>query len=33
MGSENMRVGGERRSLTVELALQGSKGERFGLKP
>ncbi len=33
MGSENMRVGGERRLLTVDLALRGRKGERFGLKP
>jgi enoyl-CoA hydratase len=32
MGSENMRVGGERRLQTVDLALKGRKGERYGQK-
>jgi len=31
-GSE-MRVQGERRLLTVDLAVKGKRGERFGLKP
>ncbi|HEY1707940.1 MAG TPA: enoyl-CoA hydratase-related protein [Rhizomicrobium sp.] len=31
MGSENMRVG--RRMLTVDLAVKGRKGERYGQKP
>jgi hypothetical protein len=31
MGSENMRVG--RRMLTVDLAVKGRKGERYGMKP
>ena len=30
MGSEQMRVGGQRRLLTVDLAVKGRKGERFG---
>ncbi len=32
MGSEQMRVGGERRLLTVDLAVKGRKGERYGQK-
>ena len=31
-GSE-MRVEGERRLLTVDLAVKGKRGERFGLTP
>jgi enoyl-CoA hydratase len=30
LGSEKMRVGGERRLLTVDLALKGRKRERYG---
>jgi len=30
MGSERMRVAGERRLATVDLAFRGKKRERFG---
>jgi enoyl-CoA hydratase len=30
LGSEQMRVGGQRRLLTVDLAVKGRKGERHG---
>ncbi|MGZ5939238.1 MAG: enoyl-CoA hydratase-related protein [Rhizomicrobium sp.] len=32
LGSEHMRVGGQRRLLTVDLAVKGRKGERYGQK-
>ena len=32
LGSDKMRVGGERRLLTVDLAVKGRKGERYGQK-
>jgi enoyl-CoA hydratase len=32
LGSEQMRVGGQRRLLTVDLAVKGRKGERRGQK-
>jgi enoyl-CoA hydratase len=32
LGSEQMRVGGQRRLLTVDLAVKGRKGERHGQK-
>ena len=31
--ADEMRVEGERRLMTVDLAVKGRKGERFGLKP
>ena len=30
---ESMRVSGQRRLLTVDLAFNGKKGERYGQKP
>jgi hypothetical protein len=30
LGSEHMRVGGQRRLLTVDLAVKGRKKERYG---
>jgi enoyl-CoA hydratase len=33
MPGSQMRMEGERRLLTVDLAVKGRKGERFGLKP
>jgi 1,4-dihydroxy-2-naphthoyl-CoA synthase len=32
LGSEQMRVGGQRRLLTVDLAVKGRKKERYGQK-
>jgi len=32
LGSEQMRVGGQRRLLTVDLAVKGRRGERYGQK-
>ena len=32
LGSEQMRVGGQRRLLTVDLAVKGRKSERYGQK-
>src|SRR5205085_1298469 len=33
MPGNNMRMEGERRLLTVDLAVKGKRGERFGLAP